>query len=106
MKNSYLADGIKTETISVVQSREKNEQNKDTDKGTRMKKTDTDSPEEEGLVRYWKTISREETADKKMKRKDCGKIRSMEYFLPSIRINRNVAGGEEDIRHDISNCKC
>jgi hypothetical protein len=91
MKNSYLADGIRTETISVVRSREKNEQNNDTDNGTRMKKTDTDIPEEEGLVRYWKTISREETADEKMKRKDCGKIRRMEYFRPSIRIHTNVA---------------
>jgi hypothetical protein len=91
MKNSYLADGIRTETISVVRSRERNEQNKDTDKGTRMKKIDTDIPEEEGLVRYWKTISREEKAEEKMKGKDCGKIRRMEYFLPSIRIHANVA---------------
>jgi hypothetical protein len=56
-----------------------------------MKETDTDIPEEEGLVRYWKTISREETADRKMKWKDCGKTRRLEYFRPSVRINRNVA---------------
>jgi len=91
MKNSYLVDGVRTEAILVVRTREKNEENKDTDKGTRMKKTDTDIPEEEGLVRYWKTISREETADRKMKRKDCGKTRRLEYFRPSVRINRNVA---------------
>lgn len=91
MKNSYLVDGVRTEAILVVRTREKNGQNKDTDKGTRMKKTDTDIPEEEGLVRYWKTISREETADRKMKRKDCGKTRRLEYFRPSVRINRNVA---------------
>jgi len=35
-------------TISVVRSREKNGQKKDTDKGTRMKETDTDIPEVEG----------------------------------------------------------
>ena len=35
-------------TISVVRSREKNGQKKDTDKGTRMKDTDTDIPEVEG----------------------------------------------------------
>lgn len=37
MKNSYLIDGIRTETISVVRSREKNGQKKDADKGTRTK---------------------------------------------------------------------
>jgi hypothetical protein len=61
MKNSYLVDGVRRETISVVRWREKNGQKKDTDKGTRMKETDTDIPEEEGLVGYWKTICREET---------------------------------------------
>jgi hypothetical protein len=92
MKSSYLVDGIRTETISIVRSREKNGQNKDTDRGTRMmKETDTDIPAEEGLVMYWNKISREETAERKMKRKDCGKARRLEYFRPSIRINRNVA---------------
>jgi len=81
---------MELETISVVRSREKDGQKKDTDKGTRMKETDTDIPEEEGLVRYWKTISRDETSDRKMKRKDCGKTRRLEYFRPSIRINRNI----------------
>jgi hypothetical protein len=77
MKNSYLVDGIRTKTISVFLSHEKNGQNKDTDKGTRIKETDTDIPAEEGLFRYWKIISREETTDRKMKAKDCGKTRKL-----------------------------
>jgi hypothetical protein len=56
-----------------------------------MKETDTDIPGQKCLVRYWKTINREETADRKMKRKDCGKTRRLEYFRPSFHINRNVA---------------